>query len=402
METYDYAAVDAAGKRHNGSVTALSQREARDVIRARKLTPISLKAAKSKSKAGQDIGNVKTEHKDITLAMRQMAILLGAATPVEEALKIAALQFEKSPMRNVLLAVRGKVLEGARLSEAMRGYPKSFSSLMTAMVASGESSGTLPEVLERIATDLEAEQKIRRKILAAMIYPLVLSFVALLVVVILMVVVVPKVVAQFETFGQDLPNLTKAVIAVSEWLQAWGLLSAAVIAGLVIVIKLAFKKPSVKLWWHGVILKLPVIGKVVRNLNAARFSRTIAGLVASGTPSLAAMETARHTLKNGVMNAAVKAAAEKVREGSAISTALRQSDVFPPLVVQMVAGGEASGDVGQMFTKSADYLESEFESATSVFLSLLEPLIIIALSAVVLLIIAAIFLPILRLNTLAF
>ena len=217
-----------------------------------------------------------------------------------------------------------------------------------------------------------------------------------------MIFVVPKVVEQFDTFGQELPWLTRTVMGISDWLQNYGLVFAFGAAIFALAISQALRNEDIKTRWHAAKLKLPMIGKLTRNLNAARFARTIAGLIEAGTPSLTAMETARHTLKNNIMRRAVNDAAARVREGSAISIALKKTDVFPPLVTQMVAGGEASGNVGPMFAKSADYLESEFESLTSVFLSLLEPLIIIFLSLIVLLIIGAIFIPILRLNTMAF
>ena len=401
METFDYAAIDKSGKRLTGSLAAVSGREARDLLRGRDLTPVSIKAAKTKA-ASPGATSKKVPHKDLTQATRQLAILIDAATPIEQAVKIVALQFEKSPMRGVLLDVRAKVLEGARLSEALRVHPKTFDDLYVALIASGEGSGRLAAVMDRLASDMEAAQKIRRKIVGATVYPIVLSVVALAVVIILMLAVVPKVVEQFDTFGQDLPGLTKAVIAISGWLKAYGLIALiAIIAG-VIFINLALRSPALRLKKDALMLRLPLLGRVTRDLNAARFARTIAGLIDSGTPSLQAMETARHTLKNTVMNRAVTAAAVRVREGQALSEALRRTQVFPPLVTQMVAGGEASGDIGKMFSKSADYLESEFDVATTIFLSLLEPLIIIFLSAIVLVIIGAIFLPILRLNTMAF
>jgi len=331
-----------------------------------------------------------------------LAILIDAATPVEEALKVTALQFERSPMRQILLDSRARVQEGERLSDALKAHPAVFSDLFTAMVASGETSGRLAMVLERLATDLEASQKIRRKILAATAYPIVLSIVALLVVTVLMVFVVPKVVSQFDSFGQELPGLTKFVIATSDWLKQFGLLALIIIILGIIGFNLALRVDDIRVRWHKFILALPLIGRLNRDLNAARFARTMAGLIDSGTPSLSAMDTARHTLRNKVMRDAVTDAAKKVREGSSMSKALKQTGVFPPLVTQMVAGGEASGNVGLMFAKSADYLENEFESATAIFLNLLEPLIIILMSLIVLLIIGAIFLPILRLNTMAF
>ena len=402
MEAFDYAALDTGGKRKKGTVMASSARDARDILRARALMPLDLTPSKTKKK--DDLGGTASgvKHKHLTQATRQLAILIDAATPIEEALKITALQFEKSPMKAALLSARAQVMEGLRLSDAMRGQPKVFPELYAAMVASGETSGRLPAVLERLADDLEAAQKIRRKIMGATAYPIVLSVVALLVVAILMVAVVPKVVDQFDSFGQQLPPLTRAVIAVSGWMQNWGLVALGAIVIAVFALRQALKTKGFKYRWDGMMLRFPLLGKIIRNMNAARFARTMAGLVDSGTPALTALETAQHTLQNSVMREAVTEASVKVREGAAVSTALRGTDVFPPLVVQMVAGGEASGDMGKMFAKSAEYLEDEFSSTTDVFLALLEPLIIIFLAGIVLLIIAAIFLPILQLNTLAF
>lgn len=406
MEAFDYAAIDISGKKVVGTLTAVSAREARTILRTRKLTPIDLSASKTDRSTGLKTGKFqfekKVSHKDRTQATRQLAILLDAATPVEEALKITALQFEKSPMRNVLLSTRAQVLEGAKLSEAFRSQGDTFSSLYIAMVSSGETSGRLPVVMERLAVDMEAAQKIRRKILGASIYPIVLSIVALAAVALLMVLVVPMLVKQFETFDQELPGLTQFVIALSAWLKSYGIVFLITLCGLWFLIKQLLKRPAIQFAWHKRFLKLPILGRVSRDLNAARFARTMAGLMDSGTPALTAMETSKFTLKNVVMRHAVDDAIVKVREGSSMSSALRQTGVLPPLVVQMVAGGEASGDIGKMFSKSAEYLEDEFESSTSIFLSLLEPVIIIFMAGMILVIIAAIFLPILRLNTLPF
>ena len=403
MKAFDYAALDKGGKRQKGTLMAGSARDARDILRARSLMPVDLTLSKAKKDKGASVGtNGRVKHKHLTQATRQLAILIDAATPIEESLKITALQFERSPMKAALLDIRAQVMEGLRLSDALRGQSKVFPELYTAMVASGETSGRLSAVLNRLSDDLEASQKIRRQILGATIYPIVLTIVALLVVIILLVFVVPKVVEQFDSFGQELPALTRFTIASSSWLQSYGLWALVVIALLIFGFRQSLKKENVRFKWDGFKLRWPILGRVSRNLNAARFARTMAGLIDSGTPALTSMETARHTLKNVVMRNAVSDACIKVREGSAVSSALRKTEVFPPLVVQMVAGGEASGDMGKMFAKSADYLEDEFESATNVFLSLLEPLIIIFLAGIVLLIIAAIFLPILRLNTLAF
>ena len=412
MDAFDYNALDANGAKRSGTLMAASAREARDVLRARALTPLDLNRSRKKSikkgdlsetqSFGGSFGQGKVKHKELTRATRQLAILIDAATPVEDALRVTALQFEKSHMKNVLLSIRAQVVEGATLSSALRSQPQAFSNLYTALVASGETSGRLPEVLLRLADDLESAQRIRRKIAGATAYPLVLAVVALLVIVVLMIFVVPKVVEQFDTFGQTLPPLTKGTIWVSEFLQSRGLILLAVIVAGIFGVRYALKTKSIRYRWDHLKLRIPLTGRLHRDVNAARFSRTMAGLISSGTPALSSMDTAQHTIKNVVMRDKLTQAVERVRSGAPMSAALKEAGVFPPLVVQMVMGGEASGEMGLMFSKSADYLEDEFEAATSVFLNLLEPAIIILLAGVVLLIVAAIFLPILQLNTLAY
>ncbi|GLQ24173.1 type II secretion system protein GspF [Algimonas ampicilliniresistens] len=404
MDAFDYAALDASGTRRKGTLMAGSARAARDQLRARRLTPVEVKPSRKRARSDEtaEAGRSRIKRAHITRAARQLAILISAATPVEEALRITALQFERSRLRGVLLDARGQVMEGARLSEALSRHPNVFDPLFTAMVAAGETAGQLGPVLERRADDMEAADAIRRKILGATIYPLLLMAVALIVTIILLTLVVPKVAEQFVVLGETLPPLTRGTIAASDFLKAnwWALLIG--IGGAYLLFSLWKRRPSGRKIWDAFKLRLPVIGRIIRNLEAARFSRTIAGLISAGTPALAAMETARHTLRNRVMFEAVGDAVLRVREGTAVSAALKQTQVFPPLVVQMVLGGEASGKTGQMFAKSADYLEGEFEAATQIFLALLEPLIIILLGGIVLLIAAAIFLPILQLNTLSF
>jgi general secretion pathway protein F len=405
LDAFDYAALDASGTRRKGTLMAGSARGARDQLRARQLTPVEIKPSRQKSNSGaRDTaskgGRIKRAH--VTRAARQLAILISASTPVEEALRITALQFEKSRLRGVLLDARSQVMEGARLSEALARHADVFDSLFTSMVAAGETAGQLGPVLERRADDMEAADAIRRKILGATVYPILLLAIALIVTVILLTLVVPKVAEQFTILGEELPPLTRGTIAASEFLQSnwWAILI--VIGGAYGLFSIWKRTEAGRRQWDGTKLRLPLIGRIIRNLEAARFSRTIAGLISAGTPALTAMETARHTLRNVVMRSAVGDAALRVREGTAISAALKQTNVFPPLVVQMVLGGEASGKTGPMFAKSADYLEGEFEAATQIFLSLLEPLIIIVIGGIVLLIAAAIFLPILQLNTLSF
>jgi len=402
MQAYDYEAVNKNGKQSRGTVMAVSARAARRDLRARDLTPINMQAAAEQApekKTREKTGKVK--NKILTQATRQLAILIGSGTPVADALKVTALQFETSPMRRSLLDVRRQILEGRRLSEAM-SRDKTYSSLYCSMVAAGENSGQLGAVLGRLAGDLESAQKVRRKVLGATIYPMVLSVVALGVITILMVMVVPKVVRQFDSFNQELPRLTQMTIGFSEWLQAYGLwlLVGVILAG--VVLQQSMKIRRFRLVVDKTVLKLPFVGGLSRDMNAARFSRTMAGLLDSGTPILTAMDTAKNTLKNQVMLDVAEQVIEDVRGGSSVGAALKRNPVFPALMIHMVASGEQGGDLGGMFNISAEYLESEFDSATTIVLNLLEPAIIIFLGGVVMLIVAAIFLPILRLNTLAF
>jgi len=410
MQAYNYEAINPKGKLIRGTIMADSARSARADLKIKKLMPIKMDIAgnikTSHSKKVASMGKVestgKINRRALTQVTRQLAILIKAGTPVAEALKVTAFEFEKGSIRARLLDVRAKVLEGHTLSQAMASAPKTFSSLYTSMVAAGESSGQLYMVLNRLASDREAEQKVRNKILGATIYPIILSIVALGVIIILMTFVVPKVVEQFESFHQELPPLTKLTIGFSEWLQAYGLWGGLVLFISSIVFLQAMKTKKFRRPIDKAVLKLPFIGRLNRDMNAARFSRTMSGLLDSSTPALQALRTSRNTVKNIIMSEAIDHVIEQVKGGSSIGKALKQKPVFPPLMVHMVTSGEASGDLGEMFKISADYLESEFDSATTIVLNLLEPLIIIFLGGVVLIIVAAIFLPILRLNTLSF
>ena len=412
MQAYDYEAVNAKGKTNRGTVMATSARAARRDLRGRELTLINMQAAAEKTTAklnkktqntnkGQDKGQGKVKTKTLTQATRQLAILIESGTPVSEALKVTALQFENSPMRGSLLEVRRQILEGRRMSEAM-SQDKTYSPLYCSMVAAGENSDRLGPVLSRLAGDLESAQRVRRKVLGATVYPIILSIVALGVITILMVLVVPKVVKQFNSFNQELPGITKFVIGLSKWMQAYGLwLVLAVVIGS-ILLKQSMKLRKFRMAVDKLVLKTPFIGGLNRNMNAARFARTMAGLLDSGTPVLTAMGTAKNTLKNLVLYDATQQVIDEVRGGSTVGGALKRNPVFPPLMIHMISSGEHGGDLGNMFAIAAEYLESEFDSATTIVLNLLEPAIIIFLGGVVMLIVASIFLPILRLNTLAF
>ena len=405
MEVFDYEALDAAGKLAKGSISAESARAARQDLKARSLTPIKMKAAASGGAARQSgpSGRSKTKvsHSKLTQATRQLSILVRSGTPLTEALKITALQFEDSAVRQSFLDVRAGVTEGRTMSSVMRENPKTFNALYPSMVAAGEGAGQLGPVLERLAKDMESAQKVRRKVLGATIYPVVLSFVALAVIVVLMIFVVPRVVEQFDSFGQELPLLTRGVIAFSEWMQAYGLfvLIAAVIG--VFLFRNGLKRDGFKTRWHRFILSLPMIGQLSRNLNTARFARTMAILINAGAVLPEALRASRRASDNLPFQDMMSSVIDKVETGKGLADALRQARWFPPLMVYMVAAGERSGRLAEMFQRSAEHMEAEVDGAITVGLSLLEPGIIIAMAVIVVGIVLSILLPILQLNTAA-
>lgn len=405
MDAFDYEALTADGKTSKGTIMAANGRMARRELRTRGLTPLSMSAAapkKSGAKSGKRTVSGAVKPKLLTQATRQLSILVKSGTPVAEALRVTAMQFDGTPMRASLLDVRSHILEGRRLSEAMAKDKKTYSRLYRSMIAAGEDAGTLGAVMQRLAADLESAQKVRRRILGAIVYPIMLSIIAIAVICILMIYVVPKVAKQFDTFDQELPLLTRITIGMSEGLQSYGLIAGAAIAGLAIGVWWLMKLAPVRRRWHRLFLRLPLFGRLSRDVNAARFSRTMSGLLSSGAPLMSALNTSENTLRNLVMADAMQIVAEQVRTGKSLGGALKAQTVFPPLMSHMVASGEASGELAEMFRLSAEYLEGEFDGTTNIVLNLLQPAIIVLLGGVVLFIVAAIFLPILQLNTMAF
>ncbi len=412
MAAFDYEALDARGRKVKGVITADSVRVARRDLRARKLVPVKVSESAGGTAAKPGAGGAAPglrlprfsrglAARDIAMVTRQLATLINAAAPVEEALQAIALQAEKPRVRTVLLAVRSCVMEGQRLSQAMGQQPGVFSPLYRSMVAAGEGSGTLGPVLERLADHLENGQKMRAKVTAALVYPSMLALVAIAVVVMLMAFVVPKVVDQFDSMGRELPTLTRVMIALSDGVRDFGpfVLAGLVIGGLVFARALA--QEGFRRRVDRGLLAVPLVGKLMRELHAARLARTMAALVSSGTPVLEGLTAARNTVRNTVMRDAIGDAATMVREGASLSAALRRTKAFPPLVVYMAAMGEKSGRLDDMLSKSADYLEAEFEALTGAALSLLEPAIIIVMGVVVGTIVMAILLPILQFNSAA-
>jgi general secretion pathway protein F len=405
MAAFDYEALDQQGARRIGVITADSARHARRELRQSKLVPLRVEAASTSrldtSALLQRLRPPRISASELALFTRQLATLVSAAAPLEEALHTIAMQCESKPLQKTIFAVRTAVTEGARLSEAFRLYPNVFSSFYTSLVDAGESSGTLGIVLERLADNLETSGKLKGKVMAAIIYPCVLAVVAMAVVMLLLIFVVPKVVDQFASLGQDLPLITRATIGISWFVQVFALPAVVLAIGTGFLVRRQLAQPHGRLRIHRMMLNVPVMGRVVAQHQTARLARTLATLFAAGVPVLEALHAARATLSNAVLASAIERVAIAVREGSSLSAAIRQEKVFPPIVTYMAASGEGSGRLDAMLDKAADQLEREFESTTVVAVGLLEPAIIVVMGAVVGLIIMAILMPIFQLNSLA-
>jgi general secretion pathway protein F len=406
MADFTYLALDTAGRERRGSVRATTPVEAREKLGQRRLFVVKIEEGAGASGEAppllsrQLFVRRKLGAKQLTVFTRQLSTLVQVS-PLEESLRTIGRQTEKEQVRNILLDVHAGVLEGRRLSEAMARQPGSFPALYRGMVSAGESSGSLPQILERLADLLERQGQVRAKVLSALAYPIILAFVAMFVVFALMVFVVPRVVEQFDDIGQQLPLLTRIVIALSGFLAAWWW---ALIAGAVLLAiggARALRDEGVRMKADRTLLRLPLFGRLLRDLHAARMARTLSTMVASRLPLLEGLKLTTQTVHNRALRVASAEIAETVRTGGSLSGALRRAGVFPPLLVYLAASGEASGKLDVMLERAAEYLEREFDSFTATALALLEPAIIVIMGAVVAVIVLSILLPILQLDTLA-
>jgi general secretion pathway protein F len=401
MAAFAYKAMDKNGKNKSGVLEGDNARQIRQQLREQQLIPMEVSQVAEKerqSQQGLQLFKAKISAADLALLTRQLATLVEAALTIEEALFAVAEQCEKPRQKNMMMAVRSKVVEGHTLADAMAEFPHVFDTLYRSMVAAGEKSGHLDTVLNRLADYTEKRQQTRSQVTQALVYPMIMLVVAVSIIILLLTVVVPKIVGQFQTMGQELPTITQILINISEFLQHYGLVLAIVIILVTIFIRQVLQQPVMKKRYHAFILTLPVIGKVSKGLNTARFARTLSILSSSAVPLLEGMRISSDVLENLYIKDAVKTASVHVKEGSSLRAALEQTKIFPPMMMHMIASGERSGELQQMLGRAADNQDRQFESLVSVSLKVFEPMLIVSMAAIVLFIVLAILQPILALN----
>jgi general secretion pathway protein F len=402
MAEFDYIAIDPAGKERSGRVKADTLDDARARLDARKLFIVRIEPGaveRASKRAGLSLRAPRLSAKELTLFTRQLATLTQVS-PLEESLRTIGRQSEQLHVRAIIGKVHSGVLEGRRLADALGAEPKSFPPLYRAMISAGESSGSLPTIMERLAELMERQAIIRSKVLTAIAYPSVLAIFAICVVAALMIFVVPKVVEQFDTVGQDLPLLTRIVMGISTFLAGYWWLLAILMGVVAIAFWRALKIESFRYRFDAGLLRLPLLGRLIRDLHAARMARTLSTMVASRLPVMEGLSLTTQTVHNRVLRQASEDIVEAIRGGGSLSAALRRAGVFPPLLVYLAASGESAGRLDTMLERAADYLEREFDSFTSAALAMLEPVIIILMGGIVAVIILSILLPILQLQSL--
>lgn len=400
MAAFEYTALDPQGREQHGVIQGDSERQARQNIRNKGLVPVTIKpVAEKKAEGGKKFGiKGKLRVADLALMTRQLATLLSAGLPVEEALRGVIDQTEQARLKSILIEVRSKIMEGFTLAAGLAEFPTIFPELYCATVKAGEESGKLGAVLLRLADYTEEQNAIRQKIKNASIYPALMLIVSISIVIGLMVYIVPNIVGVFADTGQKLPTVTLGLIAVSDIVRSYGIYVIILMVMGIFGWRKLRQNPEIKRWADEKKLKLPLFGRVLRTLNTARFAHTFGILTSSGVPVLEAMRTGAEVMTNEPMREAVLTATSKVREGSTINKALQETHYFSPMMIHLMANGEASGQLAMMLERAATIQDKEVDNLIGSVLSLMEPVIILLMGGVVLLIVMAVLLPIFSLT----
>lgn len=404
MAAFSYAALDPGGKERKGLVEADSSRQARQLLREQGLTPLRVDTAvqeRSRS-TGRSVFSAGSGFKvrELALVTRQLATLLQSSMPLEEALAAVSQQTETPRVRSIISAVRSKVMEGHSLANSMADFPRAFPELYRATVSAGEHSGHLDLVLNRLADYTERTHESGQKARLALIYPILLLVLSLAIVSGLMIFVVPDVVEVFVGQGQQLPLLTRGLIGVSDFIVAYGGWCLVLIALIGVGLRSALNRENFRRQWHRKIMGLPLIGKLSRSGNSARYASTLSILTSSGVPLVEAMNIAGQVVGNRWLKERVAEATQQVREGGSLHQALQQCGYFPPIMIHMIASGEASGELSSMLERVAISQQRELDNLVSTLIGIFEPAMLLFMGGAVLLIVLAILQPIFNLNQL--
>ncbi|MCK2148841.1 type II secretion system inner membrane protein GspF [Marinobacter alexandrii] len=401
MPAFDYKALDTRGKQKNGVMEADAPRAVRQQLREKGLTPLAVEPSTEKQVRSNPLsrrGSLAAA--DLALVTRQLSTLIQSGIPVEQALSAAAQQSSKPRIRSMLIAIRAKVMEGYGLAESLGEFPNAFPRLYRSTVSAGEHAGHLDLVLNRLADYTESRQEARQKIQLAAIYPIILSVVAISIVVFLLTYVVPDIIEVFLKQGQELPALTQAMLNVSDFLGSYGVFLLILLIIAVIAFRLALSRPAFRLQFHKRLLHLPLFSGMVRGVSTARYASTLSILTTSGVPLVEAMRIAGEVLSNDFLRGELRDAARKVSEGGSLHRSLDQTGYFPPMMLHMIASGEASGELDSMLERTARMQENTLQSKIAAIVGLFEPMMLLVMGVVVLIIVLAIMLPILNMSNL--
>jgi general secretion pathway protein F len=399
MEAFEYQALDAAGRTVSGVVQAETARQARTQLRAQGLLPSVINQVHARERSRQMWAR-KLSPAELSLLTRQLATLLESGLTIEQSLNALIEEAAEPLTREVLAGVKTELTAGSSLAGALGAYDRSFPDFYRALVHGGEESGALPTVLQHLADYLDARQALHQKTSLALIYPMLVTVVAVLIVTGLLIYVVPQVVQVFQQSRQTLPLLTRALIGLSDFLHTTWPYLLAMIIGATVAARMMLRREALRRRWHGLLLNLPWLGSLIRSMNASRFASTLAILVGGGVPLLSALQSGARVMSNLEMSAAIEQAIGRVREGASLARALAETRAFPPLLVHLVASGEVSGKLEHMLDRAAKLENQALERRLAVFLAVLEPAMILVMGGIVLLIVLAILLPIIEINQL--
>jgi len=403
MAAFEYKALDAKGKTKKGLLEADTAKQIRQQLREKGLVPLEVTQASQKEKqtaAGFSLFQPKISAADLALITRQLATLVGSALTIEAALLAVAEQCDKPRLKRTIMAIRSKVVEGYTLADGMKEFPYIFDHLFRSMVAAGEKSGHLDEVLNRLADYTEQRQATKSQLTQAMIYPIMLTLFGIGIVAFLLASVVPQIVGQFIDSGQQLPGTTQFLLTMSDFIVDHGFTVLIIILGLMAIGQRLLTKPNIRLKFDKFMLNLPLIGRVVLGVNTARFARTLSILTSSAVPILDGMMISGEVLTNEHIKQGVKDASDNVREGASLKGSLEQTKIFPPMMLHMIGSGEKSGELEQMLGRAADNQDNEMDATLKISLGLLTPMIVLVMALMVVFILMAILQPIMQMNQL--